>query len=199
MPDMPSITIIKRAKYKGVDEEFGNTFHFSGTQPADLAAWKTLADALIAAERPIYPADVEFVQAYGYNAGSELSVAQIDYRVSPNVLLNATGAFTGGGRQSLEVASTVRWPTPNFTSRGKRIYLRKYLHAMWAKSYPDYDQLLATQSTAIATWAAKLIDGTLPGTFKYCGPQGAVASAPQVNGFLTTRELKRRGKRNPTP
>lgn len=199
MPDTPSITILKRCTYKSVLEEFGNTYHFSGTQPADLAAWKTLADAIIAAERPTMPADVEFVQAYGYNAGNDNSVAQIDYRVSPNVVLSGTGGFTGGGRNNLEVAATVRWPTPGFTSRGKRIYLRKYYHAVYTSVFPDMDKLLASQKATFATFAAKLIDGTLPGGFKYCGPQGAVASAPQVNDYTTTRELKRRGKRNPTP
>src|SRR6266576_2358533 len=38
----PSLTIVKRFNYRGdVDEEFSNTYHFSGTTPADAAAWKT--------------------------------------------------------------------------------------------------------------------------------------------------------------
>lgn len=197
MPDMPSITILKRNLYKAVQEEHGNTYHFSGTTPADLTAWKALADALIAAERPTVPSDTEFVQAYGYQAGTSHSIAQIDYRVSPNVVLSGTGAFSGN-RQTLEAAATVRWPTPDFTERGKRIYLRKYLHAVYTQTFPDVDKLLATQKAAMVTWAAKLIDGTLPGGFKYCGPQGAVASAATVADMVVTRELKRRGKRPPT-
>lgn len=195
---MPSITIIKDFSYRGVLEEYSNTYHFSGTQPADAAAWKALADAIITAERPCYQAAVRFVQAYGYNAGSDLSVAQIDYRVSPNTVLTGTDTTFGSVFCPGDVAATIRWPTSQFTSRGKRIYLRKYMHNVAPQAFPNQDKLLGLQKTAFGTFAAKLIDGTLPGSFRYCGPQGAVALAPQVSDYLTTRTLKRRGKRPPT-
>lgn len=199
MPDQPSITIVKRFTYRGdTTEEFSNTYHFSGTTPANLAAWKTLADAIIAAEAPTVSAGVAFVQAYGYEAGNDNSVAQIDYRVAP--LSPTVGSFTGGTNPAApgDVAATTRWATPNFTSRGKRIYCRKYWHAVFMQAAAT-DTLATTQRTALQTFGAKLIDGTLPGSFKYCGPQGAVLSAPETSAWLTTRTLKRRGKRPPTP
>lgn len=198
MPDTPSITIIKSFTYRGLAEEFSNTYHFSGTTPVDYAAWKALADAIITAERPTVESNVTFVQAYGYAAGTNHSVAQIDYRVAPNTVL--AGTLTSDGMQMMpgDVAATVRWQTPDYTEYGKRIYLRKYFHGVKALNTTQIDKLNLNQSTALATFAAKLIDGTLPGSFKYCGPQGAVASNPAVNQWLTTRTLKRRGKRPPT-
>ena len=197
MPDQPSITIIKDFPYRGTTEEFSNTYHFSGTTPADAAAWKTLADAIILAEKPTVPSYVRFVRAYGYEAGNNVSVAQIDYKTLP--LTPVLGTFTVGTSIGVpgDVAATIRWATPNFTERGKRIYLRKYMHGV-REAGGNFDLLDTDEKAAMQTFAAKMIDGTLPGSFKYCGPQGAVASAPLVAQYLTTRTLKRRGKRPPT-
>jgi hypothetical protein len=95
-----------------------------------------------------------------------------------------------------DVAATIRWYTGELSSRGKKVYCRKYMHDVWQDT-ASYDDLISQQRTLFLTFANKMIDGTLPGGVKYCGPQGAVLSAPQVNQYLTTRTLKRRGKRPP--
>lgn len=194
MPDTPSIVLVKRFTYRGQNEEFSNKYHFSGTTPVDTAAWKALADAMITAEKPTVDSRVSWVRAYGYVAGNDNSVAQIDYTLPPNTVVSGTAALTAGYETPGDVAATVRWYTGALNSRGKKIYCRKYLHGVMRHATVP-DQLNAVNSVALATWAAKLIDGTLPGTFRYCGPQGAVLSAPAVDPWLTTRTLKRRGKR----
>lgn len=194
MPDTPSITIVKRFQYRGQDEEFSNTYHFSGTTPADAAAWKTLADGIIAIEKLTQNSQTKFVRAYGYVAGTEHSVAQIDYTVPPNTLLSGTGTFTGGSLAPGDAAVNIRWLTPDLNSRGKHIYCRKYMHNVYVETAVP-DLVLDSQKTAFQTFAGKMIDGTLPGGVKYCGPQGAVLSSPRVDQYITTRTLKRRGKR----
>lgn len=198
MPDQPSVVIVKSFDYRGAAEEFSNRYHFAGTVPTDAAAWKTLIDAIIGAEKLTVRPEVTFVKAYGYVAGNDNSVAQIDYRIAPNTVIAGTFSPTGHQFVSGDVAGTTRWLTPDFTSRGKRIYLRKYWHGVLANQTGSADLMHTAQRTAFNTFAAKLIDGTLPGSFKYCGPQGAVASAPATSQYLTTRTLKRRGKRPPT-
>lgn len=197
MPDTPSIVVIKRFTYRGISEEFGNRYHFSGTTPTDIAGWKTLADAIIANEQGTVSAAVSWVRAYGYVAGNDNTVAVIDYTIAPNVVIVGNGAFTSSQQAPGDAAAWIRYATPNFNTKGKRIYLRKYMHCVF-RDVSNPDLLLPAQKTALGTFAAKLIDGTLPGTFRYCGPQGAVASAPTVSTYLTTRTLKRRGKRPPT-
>lgn len=197
MPDTPSITIQKRFTYRGFPEEFSNTYHFSGTTPVDRAAWKALADAIIAEERKTVASNVTFVGAYGYEAGNENSVAQIDYDVAPDAPAIAGNASLSGMGLPGDVAATIRWYTGASSSRGKKIYCRKYMHGL-VQHASDIDKVNAAQLALFNTFAAKLIDGTLPGSFKYCGPQGAVLSAPTTNQWLTTRTLKRRGKRPPT-
>lgn len=193
MPDTPSITIIKSFSYRNVPEEFSNTYHFTGTQPANATAWKALADAIIAAEKLTVPSRVTFVRAYGYEAGVEHSVWGIDYTQPPNSVTPGTAVFTGN-ISSGDVAATIRWNTQEKNSRGKWIYCRKYMHGVVADA-TKYDELVSPQRVALGTYAAKLIDGTLPGGFRYSGPQGAVLTDPLVNPYVTTRTLKRRGKR----
>lgn len=194
MPDTPSIVIVKRFTYRGQPEEFSNRYHFSGTTPASTADWTTLATAIINAEKLTVESGVSFVKAYGYEAGNDNSVAQIDYSISPLTVTNGAIAITGQ-KCSGDVAATARWYTGASSSRGKKIYCRKYFHGVHQQVEPDQDKLDSGQKTALETFCAKLIDGTLPGSFKYCGPQGAVLSAPEVNQYLTTRTLKRRGRR----
>jgi hypothetical protein len=104
--------------------------------------------------------------------------------------MNVTSAIKLPG----DTALTIRWNTPDFNSRGKRIYCRKYMHDVYESS-SDRDKPDTGQVSNYNVFASKLIDGTLPGSFKYCGPQGAVLSSPAVGTYLTTRTLKRRGKR----
>lgn len=195
MADTPSITIVKAFTYRGKREEFSNKYHFLGSTPGTTAAWKTLADALIASEKGTVGAHVKFVRAYGYEAGNELSVAQIDYEsggLTP-VVGTVPQTSTYVAKAPPETAITVRWRTNARNSRKKWIYLRKYLHGVMMNS--DGDAVNQDYITTIKLWGDKLIDGTLPGGFKYCGPQGAPVVTTEVNPFFTTRELTRRGKR----
>lgn len=196
MPDMPSITIVKRMSYRGQNEEWSNKYHFSGTTPADATAWKTLADAIITNEKGCLPATISFVRAYGYVAGQDHTVAVIDYTLPPNTVVVGTQPTTSASPTPGDAAFWIRWQTPDFNSRGKRIYLRKYYHgALYATGTPDLVSALQVSNAVVV--AGKFTDGTLPGSFKYCGPQGAVATNPTVGAYVTTRTLKRRGKRPP--
>jgi len=194
MPDTPSITIIKSFSYRGVPEEFSNTYHFSGTMPADRAAWLTLGNAIWSAEASATHNGVTYVRMYGYEAGTEHSIVQIDSTEPGWSGTNANLALSSSVAAPGDTAATIRWFTGQLNSRGKKIYCRKYMHGVRSDTSSS-DKLYSGAQTAYATFAGKMIDGTLPGGVKYCGPQGAVLSAPVVNQWLTTRTLKRRGKR----
>lgn len=192
MPDTPSITINKEITYRNAPEVTSNTYHFSGTTPTTDAGWHTLALAVWAEEAKIQPPTVKFIGYLGYEAGNEHAVSIKNYREDGTAALSGTYSSGGTGNDVPgDVAMWVRWTTPDRTSRGKRIYLRKYFHEVpGANDTPN-----GTWTTAANAYGAKMIDGTLPGNFKICGPQGAVASMPFVAPWYTTRTLKRRGKR----
>jgi hypothetical protein len=190
MPDTPSITINKVFPYRGVPEVYSNTYHFSGTTPTTDAAWHALALAIFGAEAPLLNSTVKFVGYLGYEAGNEHAVSIKNYLEDGTTQVPGSAA---GGIASVagDQAIWVRWVTPDRTSRGKRIYLRKYLHGVPVTG----DTVPSAIATAGLAYGNKMIDGSLPGGAKICGPQGAVASNPTVSPFTTVHTLKRRGKR----
>lgn len=194
MPDTPKITVLKSFSYRGSAEEYSNTYHFSGTTPANDAAWKTLFDALVALERPVLNAAHAWVGGYGYNAGSEHANWSYDY--AANAVTRPVGTMANGTQVPApgDAAIWVRWRTADLSSTGKPVYLRKYFHGA-LRDPGDADVIGPAQKTALGTFGAAMIAGTLPGSVKVCGPQGSVASAPLACSYLTTRTLKRRGKR----
>lgn len=189
MPDMPSIVILKTFGYRGVPEEWGNVYHFSGTTPGTSAEWKTLADAIWAEERKFLPADVKINRALGYAAGNEISVFQVNYFDPPNTITG--GLLSTGTQPPGDAAVWIRWATGERNIKGRPIYLRKYFHGV---NITPPDTVLPTARTAMLAYGAKMTDGTLPGGFRVCGPQGAVAGTVKVPTSVTTRTLKRRGK-----
>lgn len=197
MPDTDSVTLVTKFTYRGAPEEWSNTYHLDGTTPTTAAEWKTLTDAMIAAFKPCIPNFHTVVKAYGYVAGNDNSVYQRDLTIAPDAVV--VGTFAGGGAfPGGDAAGVLRWTTPNFTSRGKRIYLRKFFHGVMQLGTGTGDSIDTTQRAAYNTFGAKMIDGTLPGGMVLVGPQGAAASNPFASPWITTRTLKRRGKRPPT-
>lgn len=190
MPDTPSVTINKRFTYRNQQEVWSNKYHFSGTTPTNEAGWKTLADAIWAQEKTFLIQDVKYVGFLGHEAGNEFAVANQDFAAAGLTL--DTGVYpSDGDNLPGDAAVWVRWSTPDRSSRGKRIYCRKYFHGINANG----DALANSVRTSMVAYGAKMIDGSLPGGFKLCGPQGAVASAPVVAPFVSFRQLKRTGKR----
>lgn len=194
------LTIVKRFTYRGdTTEEYSNTYHFTGDVPADSAAWKALADALIAQEKTVYTGDVSAIRAYGYgdDAADATSVWTWDYlglgTQVAGTLLQGTGVLCPG-----DSAVWTRWKTSRLNTNSKPIYLRKYYHVAVGTSGTgaNRDSVLPAQTTALQALAAKLSDGTFldARTITARGHTDTIIShASSI--YVTTRTLKRRGKR----
>lgn len=194
MPDTPSITINKVFTYRAQSEVYSNTYHFSGTTPANDADWQALARAIWASEKTFLDAGHKFAGYLGYAASNNHAVSILDLMETgtgdtPGTYTMVAGEVAAPG----DSAMWVRWATPDRTSRGKRIYLRKYFHGVHYNA--NTEKISGSQVAALAAHGAKMTDGTLPGSAKVCGPQGAVAGAVLTSTFPTTRTLKRRGRR----
>lgn len=189
---------IKRFTYRGQLEEWSNLYHFSDALPADAAAWRTLVDAFVAEEKKIFSNMTNIVRAYGYDDTDHPAIFTVDYAA---LSINNVGTFVPSSGPPLpgDVAATVRWATTKVNSRGRKVYLRKYYHDVYENSGGDRDTLNSSQQGLMQAFAGKLSSGSLTGaTFTLCGPDGTDAGAAAVNPYLTTRTLKRRGKRPPT-
>lgn len=191
------LTVIKRFNYRGnANEEWSNSYALTGATPVDSAAWRTLFDALVAQEKLLYWNSTNVIGGYGYNkipAKGDHAEWSVDLTVSPNVIV--PGTFAGGGNGVAgDQAAWVRWGLDRFNTRGKRVYLRKYFHdGAVATSTPN--TLFPAYQTGLTAFAAKMWDGTFAGGRKVCDKNGEVPIGAAVSPYITTRTLKRRGKR----
>lgn len=195
MASVVGITLVKKMTYRTLYEEWSNTYHLTGSVPASTAAWDTLVDALIAQEKTCYPADHSVVRAYGYDSDADdaTSVYVRDLSATP---VAGTMATTGGTKTAGDAAAWVRWKTSRTSSTGKAIYLRKYFHGVMVDLTISPDQVLGAQRTVYAAFATKLKDGSFAEARTIRSQHNAeTIIASSVANYLTTRTLKRRGKR----
>jgi len=194
MPDTHSVVLVKAFTYRGLSEEFSNKYHFNCSGTPTSAEWKTLMTQFFQMEGSALHAGVTLVRGYGYIPGVDHAQVAYDF-TSPGpppagtLVVNDINALCPG-----DVAATIRWDTGQLNSRGKRIYCRKYMHGIF-RDPASPDKVNPTQLTALNSYASGLLTGTYIREAEYCAPQGAVLSSPRADPWLTTRTLKRRGKR----
>lgn len=188
-----AVTIVKKMTYRGQTEEWSNTYQLDGETPNSPATWKALYDAIIATEKTCYTATSTVIRAYGYESGQDHAVDSYDYLAAgaavPGTATNGSG-FPWAGDQ----AGWLRMRAGN-TSAGKPKYIRKYFHSGASSNGDPADVLVPAIKTAYVAHGVKMTDGTLPGGMKWIAPGGTVGTQPAASPYVTTRTLKRRGRR----
>lgn len=190
-----SVTIIKHFSWRGNTEEWSNRYHLTAA-PSDDTAWKSLADALIALEKTIYPYQHVVVRAYGHTSDDDPAVWSYDYLAHSESVagtLSISARYLNPG----DVACWVRWDTGRNDSRGHNIYLRKYFHGT-INDGTTPDAIADPQGTALTAFGEALLD-PIDGSISMAGPDGNAPPGPVAkSAWATTRTLKRRGARPPT-
>jgi hypothetical protein len=189
------MTIVKKFTYRGNREEWSNTYHFSGGTPADSTHWKALADAMINSEKNCYTADTSVVRAYGHVPGTNHAVWTYDYESAGATVAGVLSAASGEQRMPGDAAGVLQWLTADYTSRGKKIYLRKFFHDCGSKGTGHEDELADTWKFGYEALGDDAEAGWISSTYKICGPNGAAGSGRAASKWITTRTLKRRGRR----
>jgi hypothetical protein len=195
MAAVASVTLIKKFTYRGdANEQFSNTYSFTGSVPSDPAGWTGLVTQLATAEKVCYPSTVSIIKAYCYATDNEDddSVFSYDWGASPVAgTLSTTGAVQAPG----DSAVWVRWKTSRMAS-GKAIYLRKYFHPAMVASASGGDGVHAAQQAALNVFGAGMHDGSFAGSRTIRSRHHDETILSHSNStFVTTRTLKRRGKR----
>lgn len=187
--------------YRGVaGERWSSTYNLTGSTPADSAAWRTLFDLLVTQEKVCYSGTTSVVAGYGYNivpVTGTSAIWSVDLTQSPNTPVAGTLSGTSGVAMAGDQASWIRWGLDRLNTKGKRIYLRKYMHGGFVGASGG-DTLSANTVTALNALGAKLRDGSFVDARVITDRTGAALLGHGVSSFVTTRTLKRRGKR-PTP
>lgn len=200
MASQTGLTIIKKFTYRGNSaEEFSNTYHFTGAVPADNTAWKALSDALILQEKTLYLGSASAIRAYGYNSDADDAVAVWSWDYLAQGTAVAGTAVTGSGSYPAgDQAGWVRWKTSRLNTKGKAIYLRKYFHAVPVDvpTAATTDKLLPAWTTAAQAFGTKMRDGSfLDARTITARAHSDVIVSSSASTWITTRTLKRRGKR----
>lgn len=188
------IVSIKTFTYRGAAEEWSNKYHFQGDPPSDPAGWRDLCDAFVLQEKAILTDVVHIVRFQCYEDTDDSSVYTYDLAAFGGTV---QGTYvTGSSADLLEAGDTaglIRWNTGRISTKGKPIYLFKYYHGVMHES-GTVDALRTTLKTAYATFANAIRSaaGDWPGLADKTGtePVGYLAET-----YLTTRTLKRRGRR----
>jgi len=185
------VTSVKSISYRGLPEEWSNSYLFEGTAWADQAAFETWCELFKVVERNMLPSAVTITKYYGYLDPD--GVSDFSYEGSP--IATGVMAITGGFLLSGDTADWLRWDTGKTGSTGKKIYLRKYFHpAIAATGTPD-TSLAAVRTAREAQGAVMLTSGSMPSGYVLVDKDGDSPSDPVASVNPTTRTLKRRGKR----
>lgn len=197
-----SLVLVKQFTYRGdPTEEFSNRYYLSGADPPGSTEWIALFDALVAQEKTLYLSSVSVVRGYGYDddADGAASVWTRDLVPGAITVPGTLSPGTGNG-VSGDVAWQVRWKTSRLSSTGKAIYLRKYFHGGLCLA-ADRDKVGTECITAGGAFGAKMRDGSfLDGrTVRAAGQSSETFLGHSVPVYLTTRTLKRRGRRPTSP
>jgi hypothetical protein len=191
--------MVKQFAYRGdATEEWSNTYHFRDAPPADSTAWGTLVAALAAIEVPILNPFTSIVRAYGYDTDDEkpISVYTKDWELDGGAPVG-TYAYSSGTEAPMagDQATFVWWQLDVKNSRGKWIYLRKYIHGGFSV-VGGPDSVSTAYKAALADYADEL---DFAGGAFHGGLRRRVDDADVLNHgvspYTTTRTLHRRGKR----
>ncbi len=198
MATLTGVTMIQRFSYRGdPNEEYSNTWHFRDAPPSTSADWVALFEQLATHVANAIPATHHIIRAYGYDSDADdaVSVASYDWEqnegAKPGVIAPPAGAHQMAGDQ----AAYITWQLDQRDARGHYICARKYFHGGWV-SATDPDHLDPTYKAALQVLADAMAPG--PGG-NHGGIRTKKSSAPvnysQAAGVVTTRTLRRRGKR----
>lgn len=198
MASAVGIVLVKQFTYRGNNaEEWSNKYWLTGQVPQDDNAWLALVNKLIDQELTCYTSASRVTSAYTYNDNTEgaHSVWSRDFLAlgedRPGTLVNSPANYFAGDQ-----AGVLEFKTARKNTRGKWIYLRKYFHGGLALA-TNPEELDTATATAYAAFGQKLQVATplLENRIIRSQKMDEFIQGHSVIPWVTTRTLKRRGKR----
>jgi hypothetical protein len=199
---MPIIgmTVTKEVSFRNSIQPFSNMYFYNngiGTVPNEADAL-TLLDEVVAFEKTIHAADVEFT----YGRVWHQTLLALTTEMIGQKPLSGVGSATANTNMDRERAYLIRWRAGS-DSRGNPVYLRKWYHtcgnfgtaftAVLAGHLQNTDGLTIAQRNAIATKCQEVYNiGGTPGPWDLCAKSGRGASlgnTPQAHQYLEHHQL----------
>jgi hypothetical protein len=187
IPTQASLKVVKSFSYRGGTKRWSNRYFFKVDVPASGADWTALSDAVVTAEKAIYPNGIQIVETIGYLAGSEIPVFTKTYATNGTLAMGGTLLYAPG-----DVAVVGRYSTTARTSKNHPIYLFNYYHGAILDSNISSDTVPTSQANAVDTYLGQWTAGTWVTGKDYhrCGPFGASATGHQVLAHTRHRDFR---------
>jgi hypothetical protein len=185
-PTVPSLKVIKSFNYRGGTKQFSNRYYFKTDVPANDTEWTALSDAVVTAEKAIYPSGVQIVETVGYVAGSEIPVYSKAYTTNGTLAMGGTLLYAPG-----DVAVVGRFSTAARSTKNHPIYLFNYFHGAILDSNISSDTVPTSQANAVDAYLGQWVAGAWVGgkTYLRCGPRSAAATGHQVLAHTRHRDF----------
>jgi hypothetical protein len=184
MPTLHIVITKQIPSFRGKPERWSNGYTLQSTGANDGPFIKSIADALVAMERPFHTPPISFPYRVGGLLGEDALYAE-EVTSPPNGTLSLSGV--GVHPESCVLVKS---------KIGPKRYAFKYYHGACGQGGVMTDAL-GGQAATIESNVVKLTNGTLPGGAVYCRPNGAILTAPFLcDPYIRTHQLKRRGKRS---
>jgi len=181
-----SLVITKNFTYRGTTRAFTNRYHVNGAEAITEGHFDTLADAVVLAEKAIYPSTVTIVKAEWADASTSTSTNPHGDVVWSKTYTTA-GTYTHEGNDLQapgDCCGLMKYSTDQRTTKNHPIYLFNYWHGVFLDD-DAIDTVAESQVSAYNTYGAAWVSGFSDGlvTRVRCGPRGAVAQ----NNFADTK------------
>lgn len=189
-----SIVSVKTFTYRDSGEEWSNRYHFQGDAPSTPADWRSLCDDFALLEKTVLTNQSTIIRFLCYENDTDPTVYSYDLAAFAGTVVGTWALGSGSqGWTSGDVVYLIRWNTGRLSTKGKPVYLFKYYHGA-ASSDSDRDKPPASLETAMASFAntVRTASSSWPGLADKTGTEPVGYHAET---YLTTRTLKRRGRR----
>jgi hypothetical protein len=119
------VSITKSCSFRGVSQEFANTYYYETPLAVIAATADSMIDAIVALEKPMHASSVSFVRGRAWSAGgTPAQNEQLASKILSGVGTNANSPSTAMDK---ERAFLVR-VRAGVDTKGRPVYLRKWWH-----------------------------------------------------------------------
>jgi len=194
----PGLVIIKEFDYRGTVEQWTNKYWFTGSPPSGEGAWRSLFDQITNAESNIYTNAVSIVGGIGYDDNTPNAPAAWGYDIRGQGDPVIAGKLPEGDSEASpgDTAVFCWWLTSRRSNPGgKPVYLRKYFHDARNQIGQPHDAVATAQHNVLLAFADGLGNGSFGYTVAAQGHPDESIITTGAGPWITTRTLKRRGKR----